>query len=97
MSGLWELLKNSHHPIVVAALILVLGVFVVNATIHSASFALRLLAMAIDELATGVDHVRANARDVMNAIRRLRDRITAKKVDPPPPPDHISSPHQSST
>jgi uncharacterized protein YoxC len=97
MSELWNLLTKNHHPIVVAGLILVFGVFVINATLHSVSFALRMIAVAIDELATGVDHVRANAHEVMDAIRRLRDQIAGKKAEPARPPDRISSPHQSST
>lgn len=81
MSGLWELITNSHHPIVTAGLILVLGIFLVNAALHSASFALRLVAVAIEELATAVDHVRANTDQAMKAIRRLRDRLTGKKSE----------------
>lgn len=74
MSGLWELITRSHHPIVTVGLILILGIFLVNAALHSASFTLRLVAVAIDELATAGDHVRANAHQAMKAIRRLRGR-----------------------
>ncbi|HEY0140382.1 MAG TPA: hypothetical protein VGF48_05765 [Thermoanaerobaculia bacterium] len=93
MSELWSLFTKNHHPIVVAGLILVFGVFLINAAIHSASFALRILAVAIDELATGVDHVRTNAHQLRDAMRRLRDQVTGKKAGPPPP-KHVSSPHQ---
>ncbi len=96
MSELWNLLTTNHHPIVVAGLILVFGVFLINAAIHSVSFALRILAVAIDELATGVHHVRTNARELRDSVRRLHGSITSEKP-PSPPPDHISSPHQSST
>jgi hypothetical protein len=79
MSGLWKLITNSHHPIVVAALILVLGVFVVHATLDAVAFALRIVNVAIDELAKRVDDVKESAGEAAGAARRLYERMATPR------------------